>query len=389
MQLAKRLASRIVKGEKIDEIDTSDVLNPEEKSYVVEKLTNPDEWLKRNSLNKKVNADKTNEWRKLKKHTEPQGKLRYLSIIGRVAAIFVGVIGIAYFYFNGNPFGEQPQLDIKKESIVLELEKGAFEELSETEQKQVLDSKGRVVGVQEANVLNYFTPEESTDETEKREEALVYHELTVPYGKTFQVVLSDGTRVHLNAGSSLRYPIKFLKGKKRKVFLQGEAFFNVAKDEDHPFIANAEALNIRVLGTQFVITSYPEDPRINTVLVEGSVGIFKNGKEFSEEHHTKLEPGFKAAWNKTDDDISIERVNVDIYTAWIDGRIVLSKMPFNDILKKLERKYDVSIENNNKLLGEEIFTASFDVETIEQVLTSFSKNYPFEFSVENNRIIIH
>lgn len=172
-----------------------------------------------------------------------------------------------------------------------------------------------------------------------------------------------------------------------KCFLNGEAFFDVAK-ESNPFIVNVNNLNIRVLGTQFNVSCYPEDTVINTVLVEGSVSLFGD-EVYNAETASILNPGFKASWNKTNDDISIDKVDTNIYTGWRKGKLIFKNLQFENIIKKLERHYNVSIVNDNKKLGEQYYNATFDIETIEQVLESFNESYEIKYTIENNKIIIN
>ncbi|WP_457611141.1 FecR family protein, partial [Lutibacter sp.] len=193
----------------------------------------------------------------------------------------------------------------------------------------------------------------------------------------------------LNSGTSLKYPVKFLKGESRQVFLNGEAFFDVAKDSIHPFIVNMNDVGVRVLGTKFNTSSYPENDYINTVLVEGAVRLFNNTSVYNKINSTLLSPGYKASWDKHNNKISIDKADIALHTAWIKGRIIFKHLSFKSIIKKLERQYDVTIMNNNKTLNNEFFTASFDTETIEQVMETFHKNYGIDYSIINHQIIIN
>src|SRR5690606_1260204 len=219
-------------------------------------------------------------------------------------------------------------------------------------------------------------------------EELTYNELSVPYGKKFSLVLSDGTLVHLNAGSALKYPVKFIEGQTRQDYLKGEAFFDVFSDAAHPFVVSNEDMNIRVLGTKFNDSAYPEDREVNTVLVEGSVSLYDSHEVYDEEKAALLEPGYKAEWDRFYKKVSYEKVDTDIYTGWLDGKLVLRKMSFNHILKKLQRQYKVVIENKYEKLGKRTFTATFDVETIQEVLKTFSEETPFEYEIIGDRITI-
>src|SRR5690606_25698590 len=126
----------------------------------------------------------------------------------------------------------------------------------------------------------------------------------IPKGKKFQIQLSDGTLVHLNAGSSLRYPVDFLSEGPRQVFLSGEAYFDVAKNASNPFIVNVDDLEVRVLGTQFNVSAYSEDEYIDVVLVEGSVNLNKKEGDMVE-----LSPGQKGSYKQNSDSITVNEVN--------------------------------------------------------------------------------
>ena len=307
-------------------------------------------------------------------------KCRRLSIL-RFAAILAMALGMGYFY-TGDSFVKEPEPIVPDDAITLQLENGDIQIISEGSKAKVMDSEGNLVGAQNGTQLVYKNNESVVGES-------VLNKLTVPYGKRFDVVLSDGTHIFLNAGTSLTYPIKFIKGKERQVFLKGEAFFDVAKDTDHPFLVQVEDLNVRVLGTRFNISSYPEDILVNTTLVEGSVSIYAKEDPYDASTSSLLEPGYKAEWNKKDKNISIEETDVALHTAWVRGKVVFRHLPFKSIVKKLERHYDVAITNHNKVLDDEFFTASFDVETIEQVFEVFKMNYGIDYKIINNEVIIN
>jgi transmembrane sensor len=299
----------------------------------------------------------------------------------KYAAIAILFISVGYYIHVDNKVEKIEVTTIKQNEIILQLDNGKIKILSEDGTEKVINKDGTVVGSQKGNQLIY--------DTKPSIEKLVYNTLTVPYGKRFELKLSDGTHIYLNAGTSLKYPVKFLKGEKRQVYLNGEAFFNVTKDTNHPFIVNMNNVGIKVFGTKFNASSYPESESINTVLVEGSVSIFNNNSEYDAKTASILNPGYIASWNKFNKKVSIEKTDIAMHTAWIDGRILFRHLPFKNIIKQLERHYDVTIMNNNKKLDEEFFTASFDIETIEQVLETFHKNYNINYSKIYNQIIIN
>ena len=216
---------------------------------------------------------------------------------------------------------------------------------------------------------------------------MVYNTLTVPYGKRFEIKLSDGTNVHLNAGTSLKYPVKFFKGENRQVFLNGEAFFDVTSDKNHPFIVNAESLNVEVFGTEFNVSAYPEDSTTDVVLVEGSVGLYNENETLKD--GVTIVPGTKGSHEKKQNNISTEKVNIEIYTQWMQGGLVFRNSTFENISKKLERHYNVKIINNNEHLNKEVFNASFKQESIDIVLSYFSDSYNIEYTIQENTIYIN
>lgn len=302
----------------------------------------------------------------------------------KYAAILISIIGITYFFVSQNKTSDllDNQLIIADGDITLELENGNVKVVDVNGNEKIINKSGKIVGTQKGNSINYINGNEV--------EELVYNKLSIPNGKKFQIILSDGTKVHLNSGTSIKYPVKFIKGQDRQVYLlEGEAYFAVAKDTEHPFIVNSDNINVRVLGTEFNISSYPEDNIINTVLVEGSVSIFEAEKSYNKDTSIKLKPGFKASWNKVENKVAIDRVEINTYIGWINGKLIFKNTQFKNIIKKLERHYNITITNNNAKLNEQYFDATFDIETIDQVLNSFNKSYKIQYKIENNQIYIN
>ena len=174
-------------------------------------------------------------------------------------------------------------------------------------------------------------------------------QIVIPYGKTSEVLLSDGTKVYLNAGSRLVYP-EFFADKNREIFLVGEAFFDVKHDKQHPFIVQTPDIRIKVLGTKFNISAYPSDNMIETVLTEGEVQLKQNSSGFFSET-TVLEPSQLAAFNKISKQFNTRSVDTDNYTLWKEGLFKFESTDLSRIVKKLERYYNIHFAYNNPLLG--------------------------------------
>ena len=175
------------------------------------------------------------------------------------------------------------------------------------------------------------------------------NQLIIPYGKTSEVILSDGTKVFLNAGSRLVFPENF-KGKTREVFLIGEAYFDVKHDQNHPFIVQLSDLRVKVLGTKFNISAYAADNVIETVLAEGKVAMERNNAGLFE-RATELVPDQMASFDRTTKETNVKAVNVNNYTLWTKGLLQFENTDLNRITKRLERYYNIKIEFAQPLLG--------------------------------------
>ncbi|QOG04547.1 FecR family protein [Flavobacterium sp. MDT1-60] len=315
---------------------------------------------------------------RIKKENNVFQKRRFSSYY-KYAAVLILVLGSLYFYKSSNLFQSKENVVVpRQDEIVLQLGSESAETINISESRNISDKEGNIIGKQEKNRLVYSNVYSNGK--------LVYNTLKIPYGKKFEVQLSDGTVVHLNAGTSLRYPVQFIKNQSRQVYLTGEAYFEVSKDKAHPFTVNTQEVNVEVLGTKFNVNSYTEDISTDVVLVEGKVSLYKDKK--TPENQVYLLPGLKGSNTRGQQKIATEDVNTDYYTAWVKGSLVFKNEPFNAIIKKLERHYNVTFINKNKILGKEIFNARFDNEPIEVVLKYFSDSYAIDYEINEDKITI-
>ena len=292
------------------------------------------------------------------------------------AAIALFVLGLSILIYTNNAIYTTEVSD----QVVLKLGSGETKAIDETESNKIFNKKGEVVAVQKGNSILYNYSEN------KELLAVEINEIYVPYGKRMEVVLSDGTRVYLNSGSKLTYPTFFNKDKKRIVELKGEAYFNVAKkDSNNRFVVNTKNFETTVLGTEFNISSYDNDVSNDVVLVEGAVSISSSADGDTEFF---LAPGEQFNYT-TNAPGSVVSVDVQSHIAWLDGVLVFENESFDVIVKKLERFYNVSIENNCDTLLNEKFTGQFDLESIEDVLTTFKNTMPFKFEINNQKVVIN
>ncbi len=185
--------------------------------------------------------------------------------------------------------------------------------------------------------------------------------LIVPYGKRTTIILSDQTKVWLNSGSRLIFPASFTE-KKREVYLDGEAMFEVSHDKTHPFIVNTRDIDVEVLGTIFNLSAYGDDSLINTVLVEGAVEIEYAGNKILGRLSSSITPGTLASYNANTERLEEKKINTQLYTSWRDGYLVFEQQPLGDIVKKIARYYDVEIVLDDPALAYETFSGNLDLQ---------------------------
>jgi len=169
-------------------------------------------------------------------------------------------------------------------------------------------------------------------------------ELTTPLGGMYQITLPDGTKVWLNAASSLKYPMSFAKNE-RKVTLVGEAFFEVTKDRSRPFKVLSKGQEIEVLGTEFNVNAYPENESIKTTLITGKVKLSNDNHALPPMY---LKPGQQSI-NTDGRDIRIANVDVAPYIAWKEGLFYFDETPISDALRQIGRWYNVEVRYKSNL----------------------------------------
>ncbi|MGC1631346.1 MAG: FecR domain-containing protein [Gelidibacter sp.] len=325
----------------------------------------------RESLSFIEDIDSDRDWSLVKEKLIKSEKRRtpFRQSVMRYAALFLGLFALGYaVQYKDSSRVDSQVVDSNEVRLLLGDDKVKF--LNKDINQKISTASGNVIAQQQGNRIKYLNNFEIDE--------LIFHEVEVPHGKVFDIELSDGTIVHLNSGTKMRYPVRFLQGQKREVSIQGEAYFDVAKDKEHPFIVNADAVAIEVLGTKFDISTYKEDLEIRAVLVEGSISMTNS---YFPADTVILTPGTQGSWDKDKHQTKVEQVDVEIYTGWMKGELVFKNSTFENMTKKLERKYNVQIENNNLELSEKIFNASFsvNVESIEDVLKYIMEVFPFQY----------
>ncbi len=213
-------------------------------------------------------------------------------------------------------------------------------------------------------------------------------QLTTPNGGQYHIILPDGSKVWLNAASSLRYPPKF-SGNTREVVLNGEGYFEVAKNEKQPFVVRSKGQEVQVVGTAFNINAYDSEIEISTTLVEGVVRISNLAKSVdgqTSQSSKLLRAGQQAILY--DGQMQIKEVDVNDYVAWKNGRFVFYGMSLPVVIRQIERWYDVSFEPSDLPSDIELWGSPSRDVMLSEILEAIELNTPLKFKREGRRIAI-
>jgi ferric-dicitrate binding protein FerR (iron transport regulator) len=316
--------------------------------------------------------------KKTKTITFPFGKLM------RVAATVAIVVGVALTILYYNPIQIQDESIMlmeasESDAITLIAGSGESYDLNEEEQLNEVEAKEQIaISTQQAD---YTKPKEKQAELVQKVE---YHKLIVPIGKKYDLLLPDGSKVYLNAGTELRFPNRFSDDYPRKVYLKGEAYFEVKKNKKSPFIVVADNLEIKNYGTAYNVNNRDEN-RIHTTLVNGSISISDGpqGKEFF------VKPNQQAVYKKETHRIKISDVNVNQFLGWKNGLFIFENESLENIVKELYLEYNVEFSIVDKTLLSQRFTSYIprypDFKEVLKIMESTGK---VKFVVEGEKVLI-
>ncbi len=300
----------------------------------------------------------------------------------KYAAILILILGTSFGLYTLLKSDASISTESKLEEapqVVLEFGDGTLKILDEKVTSNIALPGGEVSIKQEYGKLLYA-------QSNKAITKLAHNQICVPYGKRFTVELTDRTVISLNAGSKLKYPQSFTGMDSREVYLFGEAYFNVEKDESRPFIVHTDKMNVRVFGTKFNVSNYSNESSASAVLTEGSIGVYSPSETLAEKDLIVLKPGQQAIIQK--DSFIVRKVNIEKHVAWSSNKLHFENDRLADIIKELERHYNVSIDNKSSELDNIRYTGTFSKESIIEVLNIFRSTTNFEYRMENNKITI-
>ncbi len=206
---------------------------------------------------------------------------------------------------------------------------------------------------------------------------IAYSELFSPLGTRTQFYLPDGSSGWLNGGSFLEFPLSFT-GKSRDVVLRGEAYFDVISNPKKPFIVTGNNIKVIAHGTSFDVMAYPNEQRVSVTLIQGSVDVSSNTG--GESRITKItKPGIMCNYDLKTSLCKTSEVDINKITAWKDGRLIFRDEPFDEVVRKLNRWYNVNIVIKDKILESYSYRATFEDERLDEVLKLLKLSAPIKY----------
>jgi len=309
-------------------------------------------------------------------------KKRRLIIGISSAAVFLMLIGISAVFTSGRKseiktFAENSKLSLPTGNTRLILS-GEEIEINSDESKIKYEGNGNQIHINSSDSIKQ----------EVNDDEIVYNTVIVPYGKRTQITLADNSSIWLNSGSKLIYPARFAANK-REVYLEGEAIFEVSHNRQQPFHVITRDVEVKVLGTVFDVCAYRDDATTSTVLEKGSVELKYTRNSIISQAKLTMIPGTMAVYSPQEQTMEQSEVNTRLYTSWREGYLVLERQTLGEILKKVSRYYNVSIELNDQSLKDETFTGNLDLRnSAVQVLETIGEIISAKIEQNNDKILI-
>lgn len=328
------------------------------------------------------NVEMSAAWKAVE-HKRELGQRRYFRRIGwSVAAAVTVLVVFTWVMFLGGE--KSPETVIAQSVIGRPGESKALLVLSSGTKVELNSQIGDTIREEGRSILNerdYIDYSRQDNDSQVKE--VVYNELIVPAGGEYRLVLSDGSVVYMNSESRLKYPVKFIEDK-RVVKLEGEAYFDVTHDEQHPFIVRTEQLNVKVLGTGFNVMAYKGDARTEVTLVHGKVDV--KSKNISE----ILTPSRQFVMNNDTREYEVRSVNVNTYVDWKNGILNFDAMPLEELGEKVSRWYGVKFFFSKESLKYLKFSGAFKkYNNIDYILDLIEATTDVSFELKGDVVIVN
>jgi transmembrane sensor len=315
-------------------------------------------------------------------HTINTAKRRNLIIRISTAAIFLLLIGLTTFL----TMNKEPEITVfarNNQSVPLTGNTRLI--LSGKEEIQINSDQSKIAYTGNGKEIQI---DSSRVQQIVEDDKMVYNTVVVPYGKRTQITLSDNSSVWLNSGSKLIYPARFAT-EKREVYLEGEAIFEVSHNKERPFHVITNDIDVRVLGTVFDVSAYKDDATSSTILESGSVEMKYKTNSLLSQSTVTMVPGMLAIYDPFEKTVKQTPVNTKLYTSWREGYFVFERQTLGEILKKISRYYNVSIQLNDQSLANETFTGPLDLRnSATQVLEIIAVMINVKVEHIDNQILI-
>lgn len=329
-----------------------------------------------------VEFDKEKMWRVLESYRRKGGERRRIAGAWRWVAVFLlplllgGTIWIVLGDKQERPVVAEAVLEAGRSQAVLILAKGERIDLTSGRTDSLPGQVGVHVLRDSARSVVYERREEQAGNPE-------YNTLVVPRQGEFQVVLADGSKVYLNSESEIRYPT-FFAGGERRVYLKGEAFFEVTSDTSRPFIVNVGEMDVRVLGTRFNVNAYVPERAIRTTLVSGKVRV----SDREDKAAVVLEPGQQAVWKKNG--LTMREVDALAVSAWVDGKFYFEEgMTLEEITEQLQRWYDIDFFFASERVKHFVFAGMIKKEyAANEIFSIIEKAARVKFTVNGRTVTV-
>ncbi len=247
----------------------------------------------------------------------------------------------------------------------------------------ILDSAAvGLVGQQgNTNITKLSTGEIVYSPTKKFSAEILYNTMSTPAGGQYQLTLPDGSKVWLNAASSITYPTVF-SGKERRVEIKGEAYFEVAKNTSQPFIVKISSTEVKVLGTHFNVNAYADELEMNTTLLEGSISISNGTKS------NLLKPGNQARLNKAGEMNIVSDADTEEAVAWKNGNFQFKTADLSTVLRQVARWYDIEVEFKGALTNDNRFTGKIPMNVSLSRFLKWMEWSDVHFKIEAKKIVV-
>lgn len=316
------------------------------------------------------------------RYNDSGSPVRKMKWIWAAAAVFLAAVSLGYFFLSGTPKDQNtPVVRSAPDSIIQPGGNKAILTLADGKQI-ILDNARNGDLTSEANVkVIKLSDGQISYQTTGNTNEIAYNTIITPIGGQYQLILADGSKVWLNAASSLRFPASFV-GNERLVELSGEGYFEIAPDRKRPFRVVVNDIRVEVLGTHFNVNSYPDEPAMTTTLLEGKIKLNSGGSV------NVLKPGQQAMIQSPGKIHVVNNADLEEALAWKNGKFIFNGNSIQSIMRQLSRWYDIKVEYSNNLPNDEYVGAIQRSENISAMLHILRKTKTIDFKITGKQVTV-